>query len=1582
MEGTAALRKTAPDWSLAGDKQLLDVLQNIHESLMKRCQETNQRLQVMATALDDASVDLQNVNNKFMALSNSQFIESRVDDDDADVLTSDPPKDLPKLQEPVSELDMLKASVKILQSMHEEIQIVASDSESDSEEDVPRIVLKPKDFYRHRPLPFIIGSDAWKAKWHAGLVVEDSDSDSMMSKQDEDMDQYSDSEAESPEGPQREDSAQDNQESITSSEMPSYQDYSPVSKPSQAEVAAEIARRLRGSPPRVRDPEPEFTPTVSTKVYRVEQPASTTVFSDEPPPLDQYESDDGSQQEEEDDDIFAELHRSKPNAHASKEQSRMAEELFSGLRQDKTDEEASSNVKINKVQPVPEKQSSIVGQEDSDPELFTTKPLDRDSRHVTPILNTESVKKPIGGISLFGTNKGAESIGAAILRRNQRKSSSDEDSTRESTASNYATEKTTPRNTEKDIINDLFSKPTTKNKPSTERGTNKLRNETPKKIDLFCDDLFDDIDDIFTTSVKPLTGSSKPQKSLFDNDDLFAEVTVSKNNDVIKCDEGKTSLFDSDDDLFSEKLSTNSRERHTNTTNAKNLTNQVTRNNSDNSKQINTQTILKDDDLEHKLFPKSEDASKAVIKEFTTEFVNQSGELQENKSFRNISPEDSKDKNIISKSKDISTITKEININTKSRNKLIANNVSEISKTAKSIFDDDDSDSELFSTLTLKKNTDVKESSKTTTTQGISTNEINVSPKTIFDDDDAKLFLKSNKSKSDYIEHNNNFTEENISQKNIIYNNNTKNGDIENNKLIQSGIAKNAPFLSDADNSSDDIFNRKTVGDSTENSLSNDTSNLSGQINSKPSLFDDDDDLFSKPKKNQPLPIGISPKENFAKNHNGGSKNYLESNSIFETIESTPSQCTNNNSKITGIDEDLNKSSNEDSLFKGSKNNEDQASVFNQSHNDTSIVNDVEISKNLNEEQKIEEKKEMFNITENRKDESLNNIEKSFNQTLDDSLLDALKAAPAMNDVFCEILNEPPAFEKSKEPKKSKNVNALFDDDSDDEALFFKKNDPILDESPQIDTVSCKNALFDIFHDEPPAIDVDFEQKIQTTNNVKISNNDKTTAINKPIFESTEINENLFTNKEKQTYVSENLSKESNLEETHNNVNRVTKTSHPIKSPVTDIIGTKSQDSNESLEQSFVKSHKGESKILHDYEFSDKTDIKKVGKLKNVNINIDINSLLPGASLKKKSVEQTDGQKLSTKSQENLYSKHKIESTIIKSVSFDGEPDSKILDNKISKERVKIQVKRRPSTRRARKEAVRKSAIDIGDDSTDNSSSIDDSIPKPVKRSDNNVIIKNEFKENVHTALEKNIENSDSDKIFTSSCEINSIIGEQSVDNKNKPAIDTQKQKEDPNIRKSKVVYVLNDEDIFNTAQHKRIDAKAHTTSDLFGNKANLYTSIEEKPVISTLGSVYDNTKSATDNKKTEIKTKKSLFDDSSDEDDELFHKPKKILNKHKSILDSDSDEDLFGGKGRKTEKSQKEVKKAEVKETKSVNLKVEVKGSLFGDDDDDDDLFGGKTRTNSGVSTLRRNLSKDAASKEIKPVLEDPLTLLNSDED
>lgn len=40
---------------------------------------------------------------------------------------------------------------------------------------VSSIIFRPKDPYRNRPLPHLIGSKHWQEKWHIGLVDSDAD---------------------------------------------------------------------------------------------------------------------------------------------------------------------------------------------------------------------------------------------------------------------------------------------------------------------------------------------------------------------------------------------------------------------------------------------------------------------------------------------------------------------------------------------------------------------------------------------------------------------------------------------------------------------------------------------------------------------------------------------------------------------------------------------------------------------------------------------------------------------------------------------------------------------------------------------------------------------------------------------------------------------------------------------------------------------------------------------------------------------------------------------------------------------------------------------------------------------------------------------------------------------------------------------------------------------------------------------------------------------------------------------------------------------------------------------------------------
>lgn len=1518
--------------------------------LVSRCQETNRKLDEMVSSLDDASIDLQNVNNKFMALSNSQFIESRVYDDDVEVKEStEEPKEPPKPVDPSVELEKLKQGLKVLESMHEPLHILHdTDSESDTEdEDAGRLILKPKDLYADRPLPYIIGSTAWKSKWHAGLLPDDSDTESSVSKPDREMVQYSDSEPEITNiQTDKPDTNNDRTVSTTSSELVSEQDVSSV-KPSPSDVAAELARRLGGQMPTIPDYEPEYTPPnpVTRKVYRPEQPITSTVFADEPPPLDAY-----SDEESQEDDIFAELHKSKPYANKNMQQSRVTQDLFGGLDQEKEDDSIFNDFE-EPQKPAIQRQYLNIGE--SEPELFVDTPKPKIKQDTTSI-ESGSIKKPVGGISLFGTNKGTE-IGAAILKRNRRQSSTDEDTGNEEVTKNIQEDR---KSKEKDIFDDLFAK-SIKDQKKVENKIGKIEKEQKeiKKVDLFSDNFFDDIDDIFTTNITkvPIKESTKNKKSLFDDDDdddLFSDISVAKSTKqeiTNKITHSDKSIFDSEDELFSEKI-------------VEKTVIDTYKDGANNASEFNVDKIIKqskvfdDSDI---LNTKNDVKSSISLNPDNNDQTVKSVKTVETCTYKpqttNIGFEDTKlindnlksspslfdddeDDNIFSSKPTVKTSTDSIKVDNIDK----ANTITKSLK--KSIFGDSNSEdeSDLFSGKTefsrqlpnlkeiYKANSesdDGNEENRTALFTKINfekknDNNPHTEPNTL-----SEKLENNNKEIVSKSDENRNLKTTNtikpVEKESLLFDN-----DWEDNLLVKRNeIPRNKPVTVKSvlfdDEPDDDIFNTKQtkekdftsedVGENHQNILSDDLK----------------DHLFAGTNKNF---ANTTSKENNSMKKN--ISNVLNSDSSKENIQINMSKTLqykneedNTKSQVSDDDTLRNKSFTEKQNVL--KNNEiaDESETQMKQQSTSSILEtkhesientELNVNKNVSyESEKTDQKKSFL------KDDNLN-----------DNTTGALFTQEQISvfnkqDVFSDLFSEPPEFEKSKEPKKSKNVNALFDDDSDDEALFFKKNDPTLDEKPDVISPLNENRLFGIFHDEPPAMDIDF-----------IDNSNK--LLDDNLF--SEVDSGLFAQKSiiTDTKMKPEVVKKTNMEPPD------------------------------------------ETKLITE------TEIKKpIGKLKTMNFNIDVNALLPGASPKKvKGEEQADGSSKSIKSEETVNIKNsevgETESKIIKSVSFEGDPDSSVLDNKLSKERAKIQVKRRPSTRRARKEAARKSAIDFGDDTTDNSSSIDDP-PKIINLESN-------IKQHIENETPKIADKTNGSKVDPFDSNIKYDI-ESNI----------------PKEVKSKVVYVLHDEDIFtniNTNQTLQknevsnivdvVKSSGTDNKNEHGSKTNVDNeeNIKSTEIISSVGKTSSTsaeedigTKSLEKETKDKVKSKyntvnsvgtientseitsitkvkKSIFDDLSDDENELFNKSKP---KTKDIFDSDSEGELFGKKN--------------IKERK----RIEVKKTLFSEDEEDD-LFGAKANKTTGITEkpARQTVqtAREIVPKPTEPVFEDPLSLFGGDDD
>ncbi|KAK0176487.1 hypothetical protein PV328_000618 [Microctonus aethiopoides] len=207
---TDEMRQYRSDWNLAGDVGLLRHLQQFSENLTASVKNTQTTLDLLNSQLNETTVLIDNVTNASLALANTQFIESRVYEDDTDnevqqdnVKKSDE-KNSPNT-EIMTETEMIAAvseniqrGLAVMDEKYERLEVISSDSEDENEKSQPSFILRPKDPYQNRPLPYVIGTDKWKSSNKIGLEssssesdVIDDDNDDDETESDKDMDELS-----------------------------------------------------------------------------------------------------------------------------------------------------------------------------------------------------------------------------------------------------------------------------------------------------------------------------------------------------------------------------------------------------------------------------------------------------------------------------------------------------------------------------------------------------------------------------------------------------------------------------------------------------------------------------------------------------------------------------------------------------------------------------------------------------------------------------------------------------------------------------------------------------------------------------------------------------------------------------------------------------------------------------------------------------------------------------------------------------------------------------------------------------------------------------------------------------------------------------------------------------------------------------------------------------------------------------------------------------------------------------------------------------------------------------------------------
>uniref|UniRef100_A0A9J8BD51 WASH complex subunit 2C n=1 Tax=Cyprinus carpio carpio TaxID=630221 RepID=A0A9J8BD51_CYPCA len=176
------MQKSSTNWSLAADSGLFLFLQDFSQRMLSKTHEIEKQLDGLIQDTKATDSRLHTVFNDFLMLSNTQFIENRVYDEEVEdpapkpeTMEKHPEQEktreqkeaelIPKVQEAVN------YGLKVLESAFEQLDIKAGNSDSEDEETLEKVepILEAKDLYVDRPLPYLIGSQAFMDQEDVGL---------------------------------------------------------------------------------------------------------------------------------------------------------------------------------------------------------------------------------------------------------------------------------------------------------------------------------------------------------------------------------------------------------------------------------------------------------------------------------------------------------------------------------------------------------------------------------------------------------------------------------------------------------------------------------------------------------------------------------------------------------------------------------------------------------------------------------------------------------------------------------------------------------------------------------------------------------------------------------------------------------------------------------------------------------------------------------------------------------------------------------------------------------------------------------------------------------------------------------------------------------------------------------------------------------------------------------------------------------------------------------------------------------------------------------------------------------------------
>ncbi|KAB5581811.1 hypothetical protein PHYPO_G00179930 [Pangasianodon hypophthalmus] len=268
------MRKNSANWSLAADSGLFLYLQDFSQWMLSKTHEIEKQLDGLIRDTKATDSCLHTVFNDFLMLSNIQFIENRVYDEEVEepvpkteAQEKRPEQEktreqkeaelIPKVQEAVN------YGLKVLECAFEQLDVKVGNSDSEDEEAADRVepILEPKDLYVDRPLPYLIGSQAFMEQDDVGLgdlssdeMSIDSDRESLVESEvdkdqeehsDEDFDQEGESQGSLKKKPVSSDEEEENEDSDLFGESDKDEDEARRDDVGPASFADQLAARIK-----------------------------------------------------------------------------------------------------------------------------------------------------------------------------------------------------------------------------------------------------------------------------------------------------------------------------------------------------------------------------------------------------------------------------------------------------------------------------------------------------------------------------------------------------------------------------------------------------------------------------------------------------------------------------------------------------------------------------------------------------------------------------------------------------------------------------------------------------------------------------------------------------------------------------------------------------------------------------------------------------------------------------------------------------------------------------------------------------------------------------------------------------------------------------------------------------------------------------------------------------------------------------------------------------------------------------------------------------------------------------------------